>query len=492
VEIQLLASAEYYGDAGNNDLGFVTRLYDDVLRHDPTPVEVATALALPLVTGAGDANRLQLVETVVLSPEARAIRVDQAFHALLKTYPSSTDLALWVNRLSGPGTPGLSGNAMVEEIAGSAEYYKLVGSTALSFITQLYQDLLNGPPTSDQLTADAALMAQIQAGSAAARLTVAISVVSGPAFRVDEVTSFFANYMHRTCQELRAQECVSTIATPTAAQLSAATTALANGTTEEGIIAGVLSGPQYYQNHGSTQTGLIDGVYQDLIGRAPTQAELSAALAKYTNDAPGHLNFAQAMVGSVIYQDLLVSLDYQQLLLRAPFTTENDAAQGILGGAIKSLQTPDELLIETIVSITPEFYMDAGGTDSRFVVHLIPALLMRPGNETEETAYLNLQPHGAAWQGAVAQTIVNGNEYRTDFVNGVYAKFLTYSVCAVDPPATAGDPGGGFLKGIPGGWLGIGVIAVLLAGAGTAVYFALERRRFARLYPVESPNSANK
>ena len=39
---------------------------------------------------------------------------------------------------------------------------------------------------------------------------------------------------------------------------------------------------------------------------------------------------------------------------------------------------------------------------------------------------------------------------------------------------------------------GIGVIAVLLAGAGTAVYFALERRRFARLYPVESPNSANK
>jgi hypothetical protein len=491
VEIQLLASAEYYGDAGNNDLGFVNRLYDDVLRHDPTPVEVATALALPLVTGAGDANRLQLVQTVVLSPEARAIRVDQAFHALLKTYPSNTDLALWVNRLSGPGTTGLSGNAMVEEIAGSAEYYKLVGGTASSFMTQLYQDLLNGPPTSDQLTADAALMAQIQAGSAAARLTAAVNVVSGPAFRVDEVTSFFANYMHRTCQELRAQECVSTIATPTAAQLSAAMTALANGTTEEGIIADVLSSPQYYQNHGSTQTGLIEGVYQDLIGRAPTQAELSAALAKYTNDAPGHLNFAQDMVGSVIYQDLLVSLDYQQLLLRAPFTAENDAGQGILGGAIKSLQTPDELLIETIVG-TAEFYADEGGTDSRFVIHLIPTLLMRAGNETEETAYLNLQPHGAAWQAAVAQKLVNGQEYQTDFVNGVYAKFLTYSVCAVDPPTTPGDSGGGFLKSVPGGWFGIGMIAVLIAGAGTAVYFALERRRFARIYPAEVPPSANR
>jgi hypothetical protein len=492
VEIQLLASAEYYRDAGSNDLGFVTRLYDDVLRHDPTPVEVATALALPLVTGAGDANRLQLVQTVVLSPEARAIRVDQAFHALLKTYPSNTDLALWVNRLSGPGTTGLSGNAMVEEIAGSAEYYKLVGGTASSFMTQLYQDLLNGPPSSDQLTADAALMAQIQAGSAAARLTAAVNVVSGPAFRVDEVTSFFANYMHRTCQQLRAQECVSTIATPTAAQLSAAMTALANGTTEEGIIAGVLSSPQYYQNHGSTETGLIEGVYQDLIGRAPTQAELQAALNKYTNDAPGHLNFAQDMVGSVIYQDLLVSLDYQQLLLRAPFTTENDAGQGILGGAIKSLQTPDELLIETIVG-TAEFYADEGGTDSRFVVHLIPTLLMRAGNETEETGYLNLQPHGAVWQEAVAQKLVNGPEYQTDFVNGVYAKFLTYSVCPVLSSTTPGDPGGGFLKSFPGGWFGLGVvIAVLIVAAGAGVYFALERRRFARIYPAEVPPSANR
>lgn len=490
MEIQLLASAEYYGDAGSNDLGFVTRLYDDVLRHDPTPVEVATAL--PIVTGGGDAGRLQLVQTVVLSPEARAIRVDQAFHALLKTYPSNTDLALWVNRLSGPGTTGLSGNAMVEEIAGSAEYYKLVGGTASSFINQLNQDLLNGPPTSDQLTADATLMAQIQAGSAAARLTAAVNVVSGPAFRVDEVTSFFANYMHRTCQELRAQECVSTIATPTAAQLSAAITELANGKTEEYIIAGVLSSSQYYQNHGSTQTGLIEGVYQDLIGRAPTQAELQAALNKYTNDAPGHLNFAQDMTGSVIYQDLLVSLDYQQLLLRAPFTTENDAGQGILGGAIKSLQTPDELLIETIVA-TAEFYADEGGTDSRFVVHLIPTLLMRAGNETEETAYLNLQPHGGGWQGAVAQKLVNSQEYQTDFVNGVYAKFLTYSVCALASPGLAGDPSGGFLKSFPGGWFGLGaVIALLIAGAGTAVYFALERRRFARLYPAEVPPSANR
>ena len=492
LEIQLLSSAEYYRDAGGNDLGFVTRLYDDVLRHDPTPIEVATAL--PVLAGGGDAGRLQLVQTVVFSPEARAIRVDQAFHALLKTYPTSADLALWVNRLSGPVTTGLSGNAMVEQIAGSGAYYTVVGSTATNFMIQLYQDLLNRPPTSDELTAADTLMLQIQGGSAAAsaaaRLTVAVNVVSGAAFRVDEVTSFFANYMHPTCQELRAQECISTIGAPSTAQLLDALTSLSSGTSEEGIIAGVLSGEQYYQNHGSTQAGLIKGVYQDLIGRAPTDAELSAALAKYTNDAPGHFDFAQAMVGSVLYQDLLVSLNYQQLLLRAPFTSEVDAGQGILGGEFKSLQTTDDQLIETIVA-TPEFYADEGGTDSRFVVHLIPTLLMRAGDQTQETALLNLPPpHDATWQAAVAQTIVDSDEYRTDFVRGVYAKFLTYSVCAVDPPSTPGDSGGSFLKRLPGGWFGLGVlIGVLIVAGGITLFFALERRRFARIYPAEVPPS---
>jgi hypothetical protein len=486
LEIELLASAEYFRDAGNTNLGFVTRLYDDVLRHDPTPIEVATAL--PVLSAGTDAGRTQLAQGVVLSPEARAIRVDQAFHALLKTYPNSTDLALWVNRLSGPGSPGVSGNSMVEEIAASAKYYALVGATASRFMTHLYMDLLNMPLTPSELAVNRGLMVSIQAGSAAARLTAAEEVVSGAQFRSDEVTSFFANYMHPTCKELVAQECASTVATPTPTQLSVDLTSLASGTTEEGIIAGVLGTDQYYQNHGSTQTGLIKGVYQDLIGRAPTNAELSAALSAYTNDQIGHLSFAQSMVGSLSYQNLVVSLDYQQLLLRAPFPTEVNSGQGILGGDVKSLQTPDDLLVEEIAS-TPEFYADNGGSDSRFVVHTINTLLMRTGDATEESTFLKLPlPHDAAWQAAIAQSLVDSTEYRTDFVNGVYAKFLTYSVCAAPAASLTGDPGGGFLKSVPGGWFGLGIFAgVLIVVGAAAAFVVLERRRFARTYPNEVP-----
>jgi hypothetical protein len=312
---------------------------------------------------------------------------------------------------------------------------------------------------------------------------VAQDVLASGTFRVDEVTSFFTNYLHPTCRELMAQECVSTIATPTSAQLSAGLADFSNGMTEEGIIAGVVGSDQYYQNHGSKQTGLIKGAYQDLLGRAPNNAELSAALGTYTNDQYGHLKFAQAMLASLGYQDLLVSLDYQQLLMRGPLATEVDAGQGILGGDVKSLQTPDELLIEVIAS-TPEYLADTGGTASHFVAGTIATLLMRSVEGNEETALLNLRAtHDATWQGAVAQSLVNNAEYRSYFIRGIYAKFLSYSVCAV--VTLGGDPGG-FLKSIPGGWFGLGaVIGVLLIGAAAAGFFALERRRFSQLYPQE-------
>jgi outer membrane biosynthesis protein TonB len=487
LEINLLASDEYFTDAGNNPLGFITRLYDDVLRHDPTPIEIATALQV--IAAGTDASRAQLVQDVVLSPEARAIRVDQAFHALLKTYPNAADLALWVNRLSGPGAPGMSDNVMVEEIAASGTYYALVGGTATGFMTHLFEDLLNRAPTSAELTTYAAAVKEIQAGNATARLAIAEDVVSGAEFRADEVTSFFANYMHATCKELVAEECTSTLGAPTSTQLSAALTALSSGTSEEDIIAGILGSDQFYANQGSTQTGLIKGVYQDLVGRAPTNAEIATALSTYTNDSIGHNTFAQAMVQSLPYQDLVVSLDFQQLLLRAPLTSEVDAGQGILAGGSKAFQTPDDLLIESLAQ-TSEYYADAGGTDSRFAARTISTLLGRPATTAQELAFLNLPaPHDATWQAAVAQSIVDGPEYRADFVRGVYAKFLTYSVCAVAAPGVAGNAGDpGLFSKVPGGWFGLGIfVGVLLMGAAGAVFFTLERRRFSRLYPNEVP-----
>ena len=465
IQIDLLASDQYYRDAGANPLGFVTRIYDDVLRRDPTPVEVATAIAT--LARSRDTARTDLAQEIILGPEARAIRVDNAFHTLLGRYPDSAEVALWVNRLPGSGsTTGILGTTMVEEIAGSAEFYVEAGDSPTAFMSTLYSDLLSRPPSLAELSSDAHLSNEIGTRGASARLSAVEAVVLSPAFRTAEITSFFDNYLHPTCQQLAAQECVtSSVQTPTPDELSAALTSLASNATEETVTASVLGSDEYYQNHQSTQTGLVQGVYQDLLGRAPTDLELSAALAKYTNDSIGHMAFAQDMVGSIPYQDRTVSLDYQRMLLRAPYSFEMHNGEGVLRGGVTSLQTPDEALLETIFA-TPEYYADTGGSDSDFVARTIDVLLTRPGTMAEESAYLKRSaPHDARWQVGVGETIVDSTEYRTDFVRGVYETYLTFKVCASDTGRPVGDAG--LLRSV-GGTLAVGLlIGALVIGIGT-------------------------
>jgi hypothetical protein len=446
-------------------------------------------MALTTVSTAGDVGRLQLVQAVVYSPEARAIRVDQGFHTLLNTYPSSAQLAIWVNRLASSAGSGISGDTLIEEIAASAAYFELVGNKGPAFVAKLYQDLLSRPPTSTELAADASLNTLISAGTASARLLVAKQVVSGSEFLTDQVKSFYANYLHPTCPVLVAQECPVALGSPTSAELSSALTALAGNSTEEDIIAGVLGSDQYYVHHGSTEAGLVKAVYQDLLGRSPTDAEMTAALQTYPNDPLGHLGFVQALVKSSEYQDLVVSLDYQQFLLRAARSAELLSGEGILGGDIPSLDTPDQTLLEQIVS-TPEYYADTGGSDSRFVVHTITTLLMQAPTTEDALQYLHQPPpHDAKWQLGVARSIIVTPSYETDFVRGVYEKFLTYTLCTKPtPPAIGGGGSSGFIKSVPGGWFGVGVLAgVLLLGAAVAAFFALERKRFSTIYPDEVP-----
>ncbi len=320
-----------------------------------------------------------------------------------------------------------------------------------------------------------------------AHFDLAVKVATSTEFRTDEIKSFYNNYLHPTCEQVRAEECVVAPQSPTTSELEAALTSLGGGSSEESIIAGVLGSEQYYQDHGSTQTGFIQGMYEDLIGREPTAAEVQSALSKYTNDPAGHVNFANAMLSSLAYRDLLISFDYQQLLLRAPTDQETHAGEGILGGELTSLQTPDELLVETIVG-TPQYYADSGGTDARFVAQTISSLLMRDGTTTEENVYLGKPaPHDGVWQAAVAEGIVDGQEYRTDFIRGMYARFLSFSVCT-EPSSTDTGSSGSLLSKVPGGWFGLGVlVGVVLVGAGAAAFFALERRRFSTVYSNEAP-----
>ena len=266
----------------------------------------------------------------MLSPEARAIRVDSAFHMLLKRYPSSTELADWVNRLPGSGaTAGIFGTAMVEDIAATAEYF--ARSRQLSdalYVATLFRSAQSSARSSGghERRATDPIERRGRGGGAPG---------AGPV-RCSRVRSSEPMRSHRfsptTCTAPAGTSSSESARAPFGHRPRSSSRTRSPHwrarLTEADIIAGVFGTNKYYEKHGSTQAGLIEGVYQDLLGRAPTNAEVTAALNKYTNNSVGHTAFAQSMVASPEYQNQVVSLDYQQLLLRAPFTSEADAGSG--------------------------------------------------------------------------------------------------------------------------------------------------------------------
>jgi hypothetical protein len=179
------------------------------------------------------------------------------------------------------------------------------------------------------------------------------------------------------------------------------------------------------------------------------------------------------MLGALAYRDRVVSLDYQKLLLRAPYASETLAGEGVLAGGVPTLQTPDETLLITILT-TPEYYTGAGGTDNDFLARTIDDLLARQGSAEEESAYLQRSVvHDTAWQTAVAEAILDGSEYRTDFVRGVYETYLTFSDCATNASVAQDNPD---LPGNIAGTLMVGVLVGALI-IGIAVPTILRQRR---------------
>jgi hypothetical protein len=71
---------------------------------------------------------------------------------------------------------------------------------------------------------------------------------------------------------------------PDAAGLNGWLTVMLNGTvTDERLEAGFIGSPEYIQNHGGSGRGWVVGMYHDLLGRTPSDAEVNTFLAALAN-----------------------------------------------------------------------------------------------------------------------------------------------------------------------------------------------------------------
>jgi hypothetical protein len=124
------------------------------------------------------------------------------------------------------------------------------------WINQIYIDLLGR-------TADAAGLSSLGGllTGGATRSNVAFTVLTSTEYRQRLLTSFYSTFLHRT---------------PSAPELNFWMPAFAANLSDEQIEAQFLASPEYFALAGGTNAGWVTNVFNDVLGRAPSSAEVAS------------------------------------------------------------------------------------------------------------------------------------------------------------------------------------------------------------------------
>jgi hypothetical protein len=91
---------------------------------------------------------------------------------------------------------------------------------------------------------------------------------------------------------------------------------LAAGASIEFVTAGIVASPEYLAAHGGTSTGFVQGLYQDILGRAGSAGEVQIWVNTLSSGA-SRTQVALALLTSAEYRTDLVDGDYSKYLLRS-------------------------------------------------------------------------------------------------------------------------------------------------------------------------------
>jgi hypothetical protein len=199
-----------------------------------------------------------------------------------------------------------------------------------SFVTRLYEALLQRPPDAAGLAAFAGL---IQDG--AAPETVVQSLWQSAEHRTLEIDSYYATYLHRPADP---------------AGLAYWLEVFQQGATELTVQKDFLNSTEYLQAH-TTPASYLAGVYQDVLGHAPT-ADVENSWGPRVENAEGRRGLVQALLTSAEEETQLVDEDYRAFLGRGADTAGARYWTDLLS---RGLATPESLAVAILDS--DEFWM---------------------------------------------------------------------------------------------------------------------------------------
>jgi hypothetical protein len=159
------------------------------------------------------------------------------------------------------------------------------------------------------------------------------------------------------------------------------TGALQGGLSDERMEAGFIGSPEYIQDHGGQGAGWVTGLYQDLLGRTPNQAEVAAWMQALAGGmAPSDV--AYGFAAGAEREGQRVATDYQHYLSRSPNPAEVAAW---VGGFLNGLSNED--VIAGFVG-SPEYFARHGGGGAAWLAAAYQDILGRSASEAEVQAWL--------------------------------------------------------------------------------------------------------
>ena len=201
---------------------------------------------------------------------------------------------------------------------------ELVGNTTERFVNQVYRDLLGRDADPQSL-----LLWTNELYNGLSHAAFVNAIVASPEFHVQEVQTMFQRYLGRSAE-------------PAAA--SSFSVFLMRGGTVEEETALILGSPEYFQNHGGTDSKFADGLYHDLLGR-PVDAVALAAIDNELAAGATRTTVAEQVLTTNDYRQAVVQLYFQQYLGRGA-----DATALAAGAATLNAGVPDQQLAADIVA----------------------------------------------------------------------------------------------------------------------------------------------
>ncbi|HVX15872.1 MAG TPA: DUF4214 domain-containing protein [Pirellulales bacterium] len=175
-------------------------------------------------------------------------------------------------------------------IAGGAD---TAGSVEMQFVDDLFQEVLHRSANSADVSY---FLNQVDAGVPFP--TIIDNFLNSSEVHADQVTDDFTTYLGRS---------------PDAAGAAYWQNQLDDGLPEDQFIVSLIASPEYYANHGSTDSGFVTGLYQDVLGRSASPAEVSY----WDNQLAGGATrsvVAAAFVDSAEHLDTVIEGYYQDYL----------------------------------------------------------------------------------------------------------------------------------------------------------------------------------